>query len=113
MKTWTCILSLAVLALTTIGTQAFAFEVVGPARVIYVENGWNGEGLVVHLNLGTAGCGASTNDFAVDVNHPAYKQIVALALTAYSMSADVQLVVEPGVCIFGGRTKILSIRLVK
>ncbi|MCC4595887.1 hypothetical protein NRY95_01065 [Xanthomonas campestris pv. phormiicola] len=94
--------------------EAFGNVVVGRGKINYVENGWFGEGLVIHFSQnGPPGCSASLNDLAIDKNHAAYKELVAMAIAAYTSDSNVELMVEDGTCLFGGRTKILSIRLVK
>jgi len=91
-----------------------AAELVGAGKITFVENGWNGEGLVIHhTRNGPAGCPAPLNDFAIDKNNTAYKELVAMALSAYTSNSDVELMVDAGVCSFGARTKIISIRLMK
>lgn len=91
-----------------------AAELVASGKIIFVENGWNGEGLVINYSRnGPAGCSAALNDFGIDKNHPAYKELVAIALAAYTSNADADLIVDTGVCVFGNRTKVISIRLKK
>ncbi|WP_279362119.1 hypothetical protein [Xanthomonas sacchari] len=91
-----------------------AMQVVWVGKIIYVENGWNGEGLTIHSSSnGPAGCSAPLNDFAIDKNNPSYKELTAMALAAYSTNADVELLVDSGVCIFGDRTKVIAIRMMK
>jgi len=91
-----------------------AAELVGSGKITFVENGWGGEGLVINYSKnGPSGCSAALNDFGIDKNHPAYKELVAIALAAYTSNADADLIVDTGVCIFGSRTKIISIRLKK
>lgn len=102
-----------ILIIFIFSTHANAAEVVGTGKITYVENGWYGEGLVLHFSVGIDGCSAQNNDFAIDVNHPSYKELVSMALTAFSSSSDVQLIVEKGTCLFGKRTKVLSIRLIE
>lgn len=96
-----------------IATNAQAITAVGPAKITYLENGWQGEGIAIRLETGLAGCSGGAENFAVLAQHPAYKDIVALATTAFVSSTNVELIVEEGVCVFGGRTKVLSIRLYK
>ncbi|MDQ1091084.1 hypothetical protein QE400_000497 [Xanthomonas sacchari] len=91
-----------------------AMQVFSAGKITYVENGWDGEGMAIHTsNDGPSGCSALPNDFAIDKNHPAYKELTALALAAYTSNTDVELLVDSGVCIFGNRTKVISIRLKK
>lgn len=83
-------------------------------RITYIENGWYGEGVAIHSSTnGPSGCSASLNDFAIDKNHASYRELVAIALSAYNSNADVDVIVDTGACTFGGRTKVLSIRLRK
>ncbi|KAB7770984.1 hypothetical protein CEK68_01835 [Xanthomonas sp. LMG 12461] len=91
-----------------------AMQVVWTGKITYVENGWYGEGMVIHTsNDGPSGCSAPLNDFAIDKDHPSYKELTAMALAAYTSNSDVELLVDSGVCIFGNRTKVISIRLKK
>lgn len=91
-----------------------AADLVGPGKITYVENGWGGEGVAIHTSInGPAGCTASLNDFGIEASHAAYKELVAMALAAYTSNADVEVIVDAGKCVFGGRTKVLSIRLKK
>ena len=83
-------------------------------KITYIENGWYGEGVVIHSSTNApSGCSASLNDFAIDKNHASYKELVAIALSAYNSNADAEVIVDTGVCAFGGRTKVLSIRMKK
>ncbi len=93
--------------------SANAADVVGTGKIDYVENGWEGEGLAIHHSVGIDGCTASNTEYAIEKNHLSYKELVSMALSAFALGSDVQLVVERGVCSFGGRTKVLSIRLIK
>lgn len=91
-----------------------AADVVGPGKITYIENGWDGEGIAIHSSInGPGGCTASLNDFGVEKSHAAYKELVAMALSAYASNADVEIIVDAGKCVFGARTKVLSIRLKK
>ena len=91
-----------------------AAEFTGFGKINYLENGWYGEGVAIHHSTAViTGCTANSNDFAIDKNHPAYKELIAIALAAYTSESEVELIVDKGVCGFGGRTKILSIRLKK
>ncbi|WP_146096916.1 hypothetical protein [Xanthomonas arboricola] len=93
---------------------AFPAELTAPGRLVFLENGWNGEGVAIsHSTASVAGCATETNSFAIDKNHPAYKELVAIALSAYTSESNVELIVDKGVCGFGGRTKVISIRLKK
>lgn len=99
-------------ALLAVAGNASAVEIAS-GKLTYVENGWLGEGLALQLSgSGVAGCPSSQlTEFAVDKDHPAYKDMVAIALTAFGLGSQIELVVEPGVCLFGGRTKVVAIRL--
>ncbi|MBN6112939.1 hypothetical protein [Xanthomonas bonasiae] len=91
-----------------------AADMVGPGKITYIENGWDGEGVAIHSSInGPAGCTASLNDFGIEKSHAAYKELVAMALSAYTSNADVEIIVDAGKCVFGARTKVLSIRLKK
>jgi hypothetical protein len=93
---------------------AFAVGFVAAGKITSIENGWFGEGIVFHHSgPGISGCGASVTQFAIDKNHPGYKEIVAIAMTAHATSSNVELVVDPGVCLFGNRTKVLAINMKK
>jgi len=107
-------LLLAVAGLGFCYTGRAAQQLVWQGKIIYVENGWNGEGLVIRdSSIGPEGCWAPRDEFAIDKDHPAYKELVAMALAAYTSNADVEVILDSGVCLFGGRTKVLSIRLKK
>ncbi|MBB4128506.1 hypothetical protein GGR77_003836 [Xanthomonas translucens] len=91
-----------------------AAQLVWLGQITYVENGWYGEGMVIHTaNAGPSGCSAPPNDFAIEKSNPSYQELTAMALTAYTKNMDVGLVVDSGGRIFGGRTKVISIRLQK
>lgn len=93
---------------------ALAVGFVATGKITSIENGWFGEGVVFHHSgPGISGCGTSPTQFAIDKNHPGYKEIVAIALAAYASSSNVDLVVDPGVCLFGNRTKALAINMKK
>jgi len=101
--------ALALLGLS-IASNASAVEIGG--KVNEVENGWLGEGLALQLSgSGVTGCPSPPYQFAIDKSHPAYKDMVAIALAAFASGSEVVLVVEPGVCLFGDRTKVVAIRL--
>lgn len=87
----------------------------GVTQIEFVENGWYGEGFSIHITPGTGvtGCAAPKEKLGVDKGHPAYKEIVAMAIAAYSTGTKVEFMVEQGVCVLGRRTKIVSIRLLK
>jgi len=90
---------------------AIAADVVGTGRIVWLENGWAGEGLALHLdNSGATGCPSPSTEFAVNKNHPAFRELTAIALTAYTSGANVELVGDRGVCHMG-RTSLISIRL--
>ncbi|WOS39489.1 hypothetical protein [Xanthomonas rydalmerensis] len=94
--------------------EAWAVQVMPSAKITYVENGWYGEGVAIHMSIdGPPGCSAALNDLAIDKNHPSYQELIAMALTAYTKNMDVGLVVDPGVCLFGGRVKVIAIRFVQ
>lgn len=107
--------TLACLAMSCLLQQAPASaSVVASTRIIFVENGWFGEGLAIKTQgSGVSGCPAASNEFAIAASHPSYQQLVAIALNAFSTDQAVELVVEDGTCLFGNRTKIVSIRLIK
>ncbi|MDY4282974.1 hypothetical protein [Xanthomonas sp. LF06-19] len=106
-------MSLAIAA-SCFSYQAQAITVVGAGKITVIENGWFGEGMAIHTsNDGPSGCSAPLNDFAIDKNHPSYQELTAMALVAYTKNLDVEVLVDPGVCIFGDRTKVISIRLKK
>jgi hypothetical protein len=89
-------------------------QLVWHGKIIYIENGWHGEGLAIHMSTnGPPGCSAELNDFAIDRDNLAYKELTAMALASFTSDAEVELIVDPGVCTFGGRTKVVSIRMKK
>jgi hypothetical protein len=82
-------------------------------QITFIENGWGGEGFAIHMenSVQTPGCPAPAYEYGVDASHQAYKILVALMITAYTQKLPVQMVVQPGTCVLGARTKIISIRL--
>ena len=88
-----------------------AIATVGPANITFIENGWSGEGFAIHLSQGIAGCGAPPTEFGIAASHPAYKELVALLMSAYFTEKPVEVVVNTGSCTLGARTAITSIRL--
>jgi hypothetical protein len=92
---------------------AQALATAGPGRITYVENGWYGEGMAIVLEASLSGCPAPANQFAVIAGHPSYKEITAMVIAAYLAGTPVQLVVEQGQCVFGNRTKIVSVRMIR
>src|SRR5690242_9787603 len=72
------------------------------SAVAYVENGWFGEGLAIHLSTPLAfatQCSAPSYDFALSASHPAYKEVAAMILLAYGSGVPVQLMVDPASCL--------------
>lgn len=92
-------------------TSSAQITSVGPASVTFIENGWSGEGFAVHLSAGVSGCPAQPTEFGIPATHPAYKELVALLMSAYFTEKKVSVVVDTGVCTLGARTGIISIRL--
>lgn len=91
---------------------AWAVVYVATGKITMIENGWSGESVVFHHSgPGISGCGTS-NEFAIDKNHPGYKEMVTIALAAYATLSNVELVVDQGVCL-GVRTKVLAINMRK
>lgn len=85
-----------------------------PTTITFVENGWFGEGLAIQTTATySTSCYGGGTQFAVPITHPAYKDIVAIALAAYAIGSTVQIVIEDSTCAFAGRMSILSIRLLK
>ena len=82
-------------------------------KISLLEIGWNGEGINILHSAQVAGCNSNPREFAISKDHPGYKELVSVALAAYAADADVQLIVEPGTCLFGNRTKIITLRLKK
>lgn len=87
---------------------------VATTNIVSLENAWEGEGLAIHVSPGTgvAGCG-NINEFAVSVTHKSYKDIVAMAIAAQISNAKIQLIVDTNNCLFGNRTRIVSLKVVK
>jgi hypothetical protein len=88
-----------------------ALATVGPANITFIENGWSGEGFAIHLSQGISGCGAPPTEFGIPATHGAYKELVALLMSAYFTEKPVEVVVDTGNCTLGARTSIISIRL--
>lgn len=116
---YTLSLTLLILMITT-ASPAFAQSGV-ISTITYVENGWHGEGLAVGIPLSTvnpgfAGCTAISPElgqFFIPKTHPAYKELTAIALTAYTASTRVWIVAHDNQCQLGGRVKLFSIRLIR
>ena len=90
-----------------------AINIVAEGEVVYVENGWGGEGVAIHHTVGHAGCESWDSEYFLSKEHAGYNEVVSMILMAYSTSAKVELVVDTGVCLTGNRTKIISVRLKK
>lgn len=78
-----------------------------------IEVGWNGEGINIIHSGQVAGCNPNPHEFAISKDHPGYKELVSLVLAAHMASVNVQLVAESGTCLFGNRTKVVTVRLLK
>ncbi len=105
---------LLICLLTLFPSSVFAqnIQTVSMTKISYIENAWAGNGLAIYVfGTGIDGCPAANNQFALSSDHPGYDTILALALSAQAQDADIELVVDKGNCLFGDRTKILSIRL--
>jgi len=100
------------LAVISFTTQA-QYAATSSGQITFIENGWGGEGFAIHMEnaVQTAGCPAPAYEYGLDASHQAYKILVALMITAYTQKLPVQMVVQPGTCVLGARTKIISIRL--
>jgi hypothetical protein len=104
----------AVLIVIGLTEAALAVEAVPAGKITLIENGWLGEGVAFQYSgPGIPGCAAGPTHFAIDKNHAGYKEVVAIALAAYASASNVELIVERGVCSFGDRTKVISIRMKK
>lgn len=90
-----------------------AAESVGGGYVQSIENGWFGEGVAFQFSKPLDGCPSEDNYYAVSKDHIGYREVVSILLAAYTTSSKVDLAVEKGVCLFGGRTKVLSVKLLK
>lgn len=82
-------------------------------KISLVEVGWNGEGINILHSGAITGCNSNPQEFALSKDHAGYKELVSLILAAHASSANVQLVVDKGNCLFGNRTKIVTVRLLK
>lgn len=82
-------------------------------KISMVEVGWNGEGLNILYSGAITGCNPNPQEFAISKDHAGYRELVSLVLAAHASSAEVQLVVDKGNCLFGNRTKIVTVRLLK
>jgi hypothetical protein len=91
---------------------AIAERAVG--KVVLVENGWYGEGMVFTMTVAIAGCSVGVNplgdQYTIEKSHPSYKELTSLLLAAYTTAVPVSVTVDTGVCPVG-RTKVLSIKL--
>lgn len=102
-----------VLLLLFLPLTSGAIEFVNGGYIQSVENGWYGEGIAFKFSKPLSGCPSEDGDYAVSKDHAGYREVVSILLTAYAASSKVDLVVEKGVCLFGGRTQVISIRLVR
>src|SRR5262245_7085421 len=98
-------ISVTTLALA-ISTLTYAQSVVGPTTIVQMGNGWAGEQMAIIVASGNSTCPAGPNEYSVRKTHPAYNDIVAMALTAFASGASV--IVRPdGTCIDNNRAAIL------
>ena len=93
--------------------HSHAADIVGVGQIQWIENGWYGEGVAFSFTVGIDGCPAARTEFAVSKDHAGYKELVSMLLAAQASSSNVTLFVEKGTCLFGGRTKVLAIRMAK
>lgn len=84
-----------------------------PGKISSVEIGWNGEGINILHSAQVTGCNSNTQEFAISKDHTGYKELVSAVLAAHTASTNVQLIVDRGNCLFGNRTKIVTVRLLK
>jgi len=83
--------------------------------VTYVEAGWAGEGMALHLATPAVsnGCpsGSNLTDFAIASSHPSYAEEVTLLYIAYVKKKTITVVIEDTACAFGNRSSVTSIQL--
>ena len=113
-KLWGAVLVI-ILAFMPIASSMAALTATAPTQITFLENGWYGEGFAIHIIPGTGvtGCPVPEYEFGIAKSHPAYKDMLGLAMMAYASGSKVQLVVDTGVCVLGNRTNVISIRLYK
>jgi hypothetical protein len=104
--------ALAIVTAVAISTLAYAQTVVGPTTIVQMGNGWAGEQMAIIVANGTSPCPGGPNEYSVRKTHPAYNDIVAMALTAFASGASV-IIRTDGTCIDNNRAAILELRLVK
>lgn len=107
-----CIIKLCFIFLLCVPQFAMAYSTVTKGKITYIENGWFGEGVALKHSTPTTGCQANDHEYAISADHPSYQQITSLLIAAFTAKLDVELVVLPSDCLFGKRTRVLSIRLI-
>jgi hypothetical protein len=107
---------LSMLFVFGLSSEAMAAVVsTGSRKIVFLENGWYGEGFAVYLKDASIpnSCPISKdapNQFGIDVTHPSYREMVSALLAAFLAGRNVELMVEDSQCGVG-RTKVLSVRL--
>ena len=92
--------------------QAAATDWIPATTIIQVSNGWYGEQFVIIVASGISTCPGGANEYTVSTNHKAYKDMVAIALTAFATGSTV-LIRPDGSCLDNNRAAILELRLVR
>jgi hypothetical protein len=92
--------------------QAAGTDWIPATTIMQVSNGWDGEQFVVIVANGSSMCPGGTNEYTISINHKAYKDMVALALTAFATGATV-LIRPDGACLDNNRATILELRLAR
>jgi len=103
--------AIALVSGLVVGT-AHAQEFIAPTSIQQISNGWSGEQVGITVARGSSPCPFGTNEYAIDKNHAAYKELVSLALLAFA--TDAKILIRPnGTCLANQRAAILELRLVK
>jgi hypothetical protein len=92
--------------------MAAATDWIPATTIMQVSNGWTGEQFVVILASGVSTCPGGANEYTISTDHKAYKDMVAMALTAFATGATV-LIRPDGTCLGNNRAAILELRLVR
>jgi hypothetical protein len=105
------LVSVAVLS-SIVGTAGAVEPLVGPYTIVQIANGWTGEQLAIIVSGGASPCPLGPNEYAISSTHPAYKELVSMAMLAFA--ADIRVLIRlDGTCVANQRGSILELRPVK
>ncbi len=88
------------------GSQSF----IPPTTIVQVANGWVGEQFVIVVAAGSSTCPAGPNEYTIPSTSAAYKDVVAIAIAAFSTGSSV-LIRPDGTCFQNNRAVLLELRL--